>query len=423
MKFYDTESNGDLKMKKIFMLFVFVLFLFGCSKTDKKVTLQLFYSRQDIALQLNQMTSIFHEKNPNITIEVECVPYDTKSILDPRFKAGNPPDLMMLQPYWILDNYVKSGYLVDLKREKYMANIFNSAKESVSYNGNIYALPLSYTGIGVIYNKDIFNKQNITIPKTYSKLKESIVILKNNNITPFSVCIKDSSSLGYLFSIVHNSTFVNKDEFNDWINSMNEGKGSFNTQKMEEIFKFFDYYKNNGGNKALDMTYNDQTSSFASGKSAMMIQEINSYQVSKSINSKLNAGFFPLNLTDDESGSKLYSGINSVFVISAKSTPEKIDASKKFLSFVASSEGIKILVEKCKFVPAFKHVSVLSLDFPYRDLYKYIESGDTLQWRFQLWPQEVFESSKIFLQEYYSGKKSSKEVLISLDEKWKSVIK
>jgi len=59
------------------------------------------------------------------------------------------------------------------------------------------------------------------------------------------------------------------------------------------IFDVFDFYKANGGDKAMELDYNAQTSNFASGNYAMMVQGLWAYGSSKSLNPALNAGFFP----------------------------------------------------------------------------------------------------------------------------------
>jgi len=298
-----------------------------------------------------------------------------------------------------------------------MSNIVDGSKNSVTYKGKIYALPMDMAGIGVVYNKDLFKQFNLSVPTTFSDLKKVCETFKKNGITPFSVSIKDNWPLGHFYSMAHTATVQNK--LNDWINAMNSGSGTFKSDEMDAMFKVFDFYKENGGTNAMEMDYNNQTANFASGKYAMMVQGLWAYGTSKSINPSLNAGFFPFPFTDNASETKLYTDTDSTFAISSKSSPEKIEAAKKFLEFLTSREGVQMWVERCKLIPTVKGADVSSMETPFQDLVKYIQEGKTMPWAFSMWPTVVFEESKKTLQEYYSGQKTANEVMDYLTDQWK----
>ncbi|OHD20190.1 MAG: hypothetical protein A2Y34_05140 [Spirochaetes bacterium GWC1_27_15] len=408
-------------MKKLFAILtiaVLVLVNFGCKKETKPVTLQLFHYKQEIVNQMNELSSVFHQKYPNITVETETIPNDAQTVLKTRLVAGEAPDIMMLQSYSTVFEYAEAGYLLDITAEPFMANIVDGAKNAVTYKGKIYSLPMDMAGIGVIYNKDIFQKYNVAIPTTYADLQKACDIFKKNGITPFSVSIKDNWPLGHLYSMAHTASIGNN--LLTWIDSMNAGTGSFKSTQMDEIFKVFDYYKSNGGDKAMEMDYNNQTANFASGKYAMMVQGLWAYGTAKSINPNLNAGVFAFPFTNKAEETKLYCDTDSTFAISAKSSPEKIEAAKKFLDFLTSPEGTKLWVEKCRLLPTVKDADVSTMDAPFQDLVKYVQEGKTMPWAFSMWPVVVFEESKKTMQEYYSGQKTANDVMGYLDSQWKT---
>ncbi|HOV14444.1 MAG TPA: extracellular solute-binding protein [Spirochaetota bacterium] len=408
-------------MKKLIAFFVLAMLLVsfvGCKKESKTITLQLFHYKQEIVNQMNEMAAIFHQKYPNITVETETIPNDAQTVLKTRLVANEAPDLMMLQSYSTVFEYAEAGYLLDLSNEPFMANIVDGSKNAVTHKGKIYALPMDMAGIGVIYNKDLFKKYNLSIPTTFSELKKVCDTFKKNDVTPFSVSIKDNWPLGHFYSMAHTASV--QDNLSTWIDGMNSGSESFKSVKMDAMFKVFDFYKENGGSNAMEMDYNNQTANFASGKYAMMVQGLWAYGTAKSINPTLNAGFFPFPFTDNSNETKLYTDTDSTFAISSKSSPEKVDAAKKFMEFLTSPEGTKLWVEKCRLIPTVKGADVSSMDAPFQDLVKYIQEGKTMPWAFSMWPVVVFEESKKTMQEYYSGQKSANDVMDYLTNQWKT---
>ena len=408
-------------MKRLIGLFVLVLLLvsmIGCKKESKTITLQLFHYKQEIVNQMNEIAAVFHQKYPNITVETETIPNDAQTVLKTRLVAGESPDIMMLQAYSTVFEYADAGYLLDLSNEPFISNIVDGSKNAVTSKGKVYALPMDMAGIGVIYNKDLFKQNNLSIPVTFAELKKVCEVFKKNGITPFAVSIKDSWPLGHFYSMAHTATI--RDNLLGWIDSMNAGQAEFKSEKMDAIFKVFDFYKENGGNNATEMDYNNQTANFASGKYAMMVQGLWAYGTSKSINPTLNAGFFPFPFTDNAEETNLYTDTDSTFAISTKSSPEKVDAAKKFLEFLTSPEGAKLWVEKCKLIPTVKGADVSNMDAPFQDLVKYIQEGKTMPWAFSMWPTVVYEESKKTMQEYYSGQKNADDVMGYLTSQWKT---
>ncbi|HOJ63324.1 MAG TPA: extracellular solute-binding protein [Spirochaetota bacterium] len=411
-------------MKKGFFLYVLVVIFsftlfFGCKVAKSKpVKLHLFHYKQEIVNELNEIALAFSQKYPEISIECETIPNDAQTVLKTRLTSGEAPDIMMLQSYSTVQEYAKAGWLLDITKEPFMERIVDGAKNAVKYNNALYALPMDMAGIGVVYNKQIFKDLGLNIPTTFDELKKVCETINKNGKIPFSLSIKDNWPLGHFYSMIH--TGLVGDKLFDWLKDMDEGKGSFKSPAdMDYAFMIFDFYKSQGGPQAMSMTYNDQTANFASGKYAMMVQGLWAYGNSKKLNPNLDAGFFPFPFSNDPEKNKLYVDTDSTLAISATSSPEKIEAAKKFFDFLTSPEGVELWVTKCKLIPTVKGSKVDSMDPPFQDLMKYINEGKIMPWAFSMWPTTVFEESKKTMQEYYSKQKTKDEVINYLDSLWK----
>jgi raffinose/stachyose/melibiose transport system substrate-binding protein len=396
------------------------LICIGCKKENKKITLHLFHYKQEIVNEMEEIAGAFHNLYPNITIETETIPNDAQTVLKTRLFGGEAPDIMMLQSYSTIFEYAKEGFLLDLSNETFMNNVVNAAKKSVTYEDKLYALPLDMAGIGVVYNKDLFAKLGLEIPKTYSELKNVCKDVSDNGYTPFALSIRESWPLGHFISMAHTASIG--DKLDTWLTEMNAGTGTFASEEMDKMFEIFDFFKANGGDKAMEMDYNSSLNNFASGSYAMMVQGLWAYGAAMKLNPTLNAGFFPFPFSDDPAKTKLYVDTDSTLAISATAPKENQEAAKLFFDFLTSEEGVQLVVEKFKLLPTVKNADVSGMQVPFQDLVRYVGEGRTMPWAFCMWPSTVFENSKNGLQEYFSAQKTKDELLQYLDDEWKKAL-
>ena len=111
---------------------------------------------------MSDMAAVFSQRYPDISIKLTMIPNDNMVTLKARMASGDAPAIIQLPSYAALDENSPSGWLADLTDEPVICIVADGAKNAVTYNGRIYALPMDLAGIGIIYNKDIFNKYGLT---------------------------------------------------------------------------------------------------------------------------------------------------------------------------------------------------------------------------------------------------------------------
>lgn len=382
--------------KVLFLVLVLVL-ISSTVLAVNPVKLNLFFYKQEIVNQLKEMTEVFSKSHPDITVDLEIVPNDSMTVLKTRMSSGQAPDIIQLQSYANVKEFAKAGWLLDLTNEPVLAKVVPSTKNAVILpsNGKIYALPMDVAGIGIIYNKDIFNKYGLKPPTTFNQLMAVCATLKKNKVTPFASMFKANWSLGHFLSMVHTTLAAPKvKDWNAWIEQMNQGKASFaDPVNTKELFRILDFYKANSDPKAAEFDWNEQQASFAKGEAAMMVQGLWSYGAAIATNPKLNCGFIPFPCTNNVNDTKLFADVDSTFALSATSSPEKIKAAKEFLEWLGTPEAIKMWVDDCKLVPTFKGANVKSMGAPFQDLVSYLNSGKTNPWAFAMYPVAAFEDA------------------------------
>ncbi len=405
------------------ILFVCIFALIGSNIfAAEPVKLHLFFYKQEIVNPLKEMAEVFSKSYPNVSVDLEIVPNDSMTVLKTRMSSGQAPDIIQLQSYANVFEFANAGWLLDLSKEPVMNKVVSGTKNSVTYQGKVYALPMDVAGIGIIYNKGIFQKYGLKPPTTFKELQAVCATLKKGKVTPFASMFKANWSLGHFLSMAH--TTLAGPKVLPWIESMNAGKASYGDPvNVKELFRILDFYKANSDPKAAEFDWNEQQASFAKGEAAMMVQGLWSYGAAISTNPKLKCGFIPFPCTNNPKEAKLYADVDSTFALSATSSPERIKAAKQFLEWLATPEAIKLWVKKCKLVPTFKGANVKMMDAPFQDLVSYLNSGKTNPWAFSMYPVAAFEdATKNGAQEYIFGRKNADQVVRYIDETWRNSI-
>lgn len=137
--------------------------------TDEVVfwTLQM----SDFSPYMNKVISNFEAQNPEIKIKWIDVPFSEgekrtlASVL-----SDNPPDLVNLNPDFSA-TLAQKGALWEIDA-KYAEQYLPELIESLKYNDKIYSLPWYATSAVTIYNKKLFEKSGIDLPKTYEQVSE-----------------------------------------------------------------------------------------------------------------------------------------------------------------------------------------------------------------------------------------------------------
>lgn len=418
-------------MKKILTAVVAVVMaattFTGCQKksavaADGKgiIKLEMYYYKQENQEGLKNIVKAFEKANPGVTIDMLIIPNDADSAMSARAAQGDLPDILQMQAYSRIKEYASKGFLLDLSKEEAMNHVLPSSLPAVSWNGKQYAVPMDYAGIGIIYNKDIFEKCGIQPPSTYRELQNVCRVLKQNDIVPFAALLKENWSVGHFITMIHTALLREKKiDAEKFVGTMNTGKSTYGIIDTAKLFGVLDFYRENMNSNAAEMGGGEQQQSFAKGESAMMVQGLWAYVDAMKLNPKLNAGFIPFPVYNDASMNTFYSDVDSTFGVSSQSSKEKQEMAVKFVNWLTSAEGQKLWMSEYKLIPPFKGVDVSAFGGPYVDLMKSVEDKGSSPWAFSQYPTDVFEDAcKNGAQQYMFQRKSADEVIKGIDAQW-----
>jgi len=385
--------------------------------------LKMSYYKPEITANLPKLLDAFTKANPGITIVTEIHPNDGGATQAAAAAAGKLPDIMQQPAYSGVTESAKNGYILDLSKQPIMSKVIDGAKPAVTYNGRLYALPMDFAGIGIIYNKDIFAKYKLAPPTTYLELQKVAVALTKNGVTPFAGLLKANWSVGHFIEMLHSSMLgakLGNDGIFKFVASMNKGETSFDKNvDMASIFKIMDWYKANMEPNAIENDWDQQQAAYIKGEAAMMVQGLWSLPNAKD-NPSLNSGFVPFPWSNKAADNRFFADVDSTFTVSAQSSPEKQAAALKFINWLNSPEAIKIWTSDIQLASTFKGADASAMPKPFQELMSSVNKKGSYPWVFYMMPTATFEQAiKNGAQGYMLGKSKPADIVAEVNKSWK----
>jgi raffinose/stachyose/melibiose transport system substrate-binding protein len=170
-------------------------------------------------------------------------------------------------------------------------DIYEWAKQRVTYNGTLYGVPDRLEEIVVFYNRGLFERLGVQEPKTVDDLRGIADELKGQGKTPFVFGDKEQWEAGHLFSIGV-SNVLGREGLDDILYADGRWDAPEVIGAIDLFFKDFvesDYYPD-GVNTT---TYDDANTLFYSGRAAM--NPTGTWLVSEIVQAveDFEVGFFP----------------------------------------------------------------------------------------------------------------------------------
>lgn len=185
-------------MKSIYLIFLLIVLTISCSKNDRKLSSDnspivfLHYWSDEINGGIDSMINKFNSLEPGYKIKATGFDHESfKVSMKVMLAGGNPPDLFS---YWAgarTFSLVKKGYLSPINKtwenEKIEEKFPQSIIDACTYNNDKYIIPVTQHYVAFFYNKKIFKKLNLSIPKSWNEFIQTCIIIQKNDITPIAL--------------------------------------------------------------------------------------------------------------------------------------------------------------------------------------------------------------------------------------------
>lgn len=168
------------------------------AKEQETVKLRIYaqYSDEDTKTPYDYAVSELKKEMPFVELELEVQAQDDGQKLKTYAATGNLPDIFQAG-LDIINTFKKSGNILELDsyvdkfgfEEKMFPSTLNTLYTD---DGHAYAFPYAGNEFMLLYyNKDLFEKHNVTVPTTYDEFMDAITKFNAAGITPLSVFAKE----------------------------------------------------------------------------------------------------------------------------------------------------------------------------------------------------------------------------------------
>ena len=167
--------------------------LSALAQDAKKLTVISDRSNPNTQATLAAIAKAF-EKETGVSVTINFIPLEAHKTAIRNYLVVGPPDVC----FWFSGNrmrsFVKMGLFDDISdlfaKEKYL-NVLGLAAEAVTVDRKQWGLPTHGMPWGLVYRKDVFAENGLTVPRTFADFKIMGDKAKTSGLVPMAMGTKD----------------------------------------------------------------------------------------------------------------------------------------------------------------------------------------------------------------------------------------
>lgn len=264
--------------KRIGILLFFALLFTGCGKTEevkpeetaREVSLTFMMPQSHAKDFLLELIAEYEEERPDVKIEIQRIPDDQWiDLVHSKAAVGEMPDLIRLDK-WVLEAVGTRHFVEFDSATSWYDRVLPEQMDNKLIAGKLYGLPISATsGIGLIYNEEIFEELELCVPTTMEELHQACEKIREAGMIPLYASDKEAWTIQPAF----NCMVMQYADADTWeklksnrIKWSEVGEFQVILNKMKELRE-----KGYTNEDYMEATYNSAVDAVANGKAAMYV--------------------------------------------------------------------------------------------------------------------------------------------------------
>lgn len=327
------------KTGTIFLALVIPALLWGCTEDKPErneettvLTYMAVGSGNNSYIGKSVMDQV-QDKFPNVKIEALLYSEEQYyTVLKARLATGNGPDLFSIQPGYAgatgVISLAEAGYLEPVTELECIRERLGGegTRKLLTSSGEVYSVSFGTMALGVLYNKELFDRYCISVPNCWEEFLECCEKLKQHGIQPL---IQGSRNVEVhqkgLYQIAVNRLYEKNP---DYEKELREGKAKFTDQDTwDEVLEMYTglYDKGYLQPDTVFLYPEEASRKLNQGEAAMM------FEIGSPIGNN-NFGFFPL--PGNDRGKKIRCSIGEMGGVGIYSGTEHMELCKEILNEV-----------------------------------------------------------------------------------------
>ncbi len=288
-----------------------------------------------------KLMTLYEEYSGN-KIDFQEIPDDQyANVLKTKLASGKGPDIAIIWAAANSSQFFPDENFVDLSNEQWIGGLSTIALKNQTFNNRVIGFGLEgpSDGWGIIYNKKIFEKHNITVPRNIEEFINVCNRLKKDGIVPFAGSFKEEWTLGVWLA---NMGPLANIEIPNYYEKLNSNKAHFSESStfLKFIYDLKNIYDNDFmGKQVFSTTAREAFIKVIKGEAAMALSNgtpgvwVADSRISINIE---DYGMFPAPFADN----RMLSSYNGGFIRVINKNSNNIELSKDYFNFLSRQENL-----------------------------------------------------------------------------------
>lgn len=331
----------------------------------------------------NALIAAFEKAEPGIKVKLDTMPTgsDGDNVVKTRLSTGDMSDVFSYNSGSLLQAIRPDQYLVSLSDQSWVQDIDKSYLPAVSTDKGLYGAPTGGTTPGgIVYNKKIYAKLGLKVPKTWDEFRaNNRAVLKSGLAAPVQQTYGDSWT-AQLMILADFANIAASDP--QWADKYTAHQALNVEQPALTSWQHLQQLHDDGflSKDFASANYDKGVQAVATGKAAhypMLAGVIDAVRQNYPANLD-DVGMFAMPASTG-SDSRLTVFLPGGYYIPKSSTGAKLDAAKKFVAFTQTAQGCDLLVQNGSYGPFVNRLCKVPADAPaaVKQLQTYVAAGKT----------------------------------------------
>jgi raffinose/stachyose/melibiose transport system substrate-binding protein len=285
----------------------------------------------------------FTAKNPGITVNVESRPQGTEgdNIVKTRLSTGDMTDVFQYNSGSLFQALAPQKNVVDVSGESFVGRLDDNFKITVTADDKVYGAPFgNFMAGAIMYNKDVYAKLGLQVPQTWDAFMANNAKIKASGVAPVIQSYGDTwTSQLFILGDYHNVEAAQP----GWAEKYTKNQVKYATDPVARAgFDHLQQVHDTGyvNKDFASAKLTDALRMLAQGKGAQypILSSTITQLIADNPGSENKIGLFAIPGSDAAKNGLTVWAPSGVY-IPTSTTGDKLDASKKFLDYIASPDG------------------------------------------------------------------------------------
>lgn len=429
---------------------VLMLSLFsGCSKNDsintmqnegeetKQVKITFFNTAAEVNNQFDELFEIYHEQNPNVTIELIPTPIGGAQLekFQSLLASGTPATIANLDPGTI--QLYKDKFLdLEPMKAEYEEIAQPGAIEGALLDGKFLGIPYTVQGYGLLYNKRVveeaigttFDPKTI---KTRDDLESLFEQIAATGKAPVLLHGADWSLGAHYLGLTYSLQSKKVADNLEFVNGLKDGSVDLaSNSQFNGLMDTFDLLRkyNIRAEDALVADHDRDSMDFAKGETAFYFMGDWLWSTISDIEGRDEEfGVIPVPISNDPADDNnlrvAVSQPKLMGIDNSGSSPEQQAAAKDFIKWMLTSkEGQEMMTVQMGFTMPYKNVEAKSTNVLSTAISEYIGEGNTIDIGvINYFPADYWAKTGASMQKYLVEKIDREELAQEVQDYWRAL--